>query len=91
MNRMSTRTALGARVAVTPARIAAAVVLAACGLAAGLAPAAIALPGSSVGTYYFSTAAKTKLVGHSHLSCGGGFAKSGKITPYYEAYDTPCN
>lgn len=91
MNRKSTRIKLGARVAATPARIAATVVLATCGLVGMLAPAAIALPGSSVDTYYFSNAAKTKVVGHSHLSCQGGFVKSGKVTPHYEAYDTPCD
>ena len=77
--------------AATPTRIAATIVLATCGLVGALAPAALALPGSSVDTYYYSTAAKTKLVGQSHLTCQGGFRKSGKITPYYDAYDAPCN
>ena len=55
------------------------------------APAALALPGSSVDTYYYSSAAMTKQVGQSHLSCQGVFRKSGKITPYYYTYDAPCN
>lgn len=86
-----TRGKIGTRKVATPARIAATVVLATCSLASVLTPAALALPSNSIDTYYYSTAAKTKQVGESHLGCQGGFRKSGKITPYYDSYDAPCN
>jgi Family of unknown function (DUF6289) len=91
MTSQPTRIKRGSRIADARTRIAAIIVLAACGLFGVLAPVASALPGSSVDNYYYSNAAKTKLVGQSHLSCQGVFRKTGKITPYYDSYDAPCN
>jgi len=72
MHLESTRGKMGTGMAATSTRVAATIVLATCGLVGALAPAALALPGSSVDTYYYSTAAKTKLVGHGVLTVEGG-------------------
>jgi hypothetical protein len=52
---------------------------------------AYALPGKEVEKIYYSGPDKEVEVGGSYLSCNGSFIKWGKITPWYERFEAPCD
>jgi hypothetical protein len=64
--------------------------LAALGVALALAGPAAARPGADVTTDYYADAAKTKWVGMTELTCGGGIIRQGRRTAFYTRSSDSC-
>jgi drug/metabolite transporter (DMT)-like permease len=67
-----------------------AVVLVVVGAATLLAPGAESLPSQEVTTIYYSSPAKTTIVGIKILSCFGGTVQDGTTSAYYDRFQEPC-
>ena len=67
-----------------------AVALVVVGSASLLAPGAESLPSQEVTTVYYSSPAKTAIVGIKILSCYGGIGQQGSTSAYYDRFEEPC-
>lgn len=47
-------------------------------------------PANHVEYTYYSSAAKTSIVGIRMLTCSGYTFRSGSVTPYFDVFEEPC-